>query len=93
MCQEFCTQGGVCLSACWDTTPGKETPLARRHPSKADPPAQCMLGDTVNKRVVCILLECNLVQEYNAQHTELNFDANVSLHQENKPHFTEVKNQ
>ena len=30
--------------------PGKETPL---------PPVQCMLGDTVNKRAVCILLECN----------------------------------
>ena len=29
-------------------------------PGKADPPpAQCMLGDTVNKWVVCILLECN----------------------------------
>ena len=30
---------------------------------KADPPppplAQCMLGDTVNKRALCILLECN----------------------------------
>ena len=24
-----------------------------------DPPVQCMLGNTVNKRVVCILLECN----------------------------------
>ena len=41
--------GGVCLSACWDTTP-------RRHP-----PTQCMLGDTVTKWAVCILLECNLV--------------------------------
>ena len=30
-------------------------------PGKADPPAQCMLCDTVNKRAVCILLECNLV--------------------------------
>ena len=29
-------------------------PPARRHP-----PAQCMLGDTVNKQAVCILLECN----------------------------------
>ena len=24
-------------------------------------PAQCMLGDTANKRAVCILLECSLV--------------------------------
>ena len=31
--------------------PGPGTPL----------PAQYMLGDTVNKRAVCILLECNLV--------------------------------
>ena len=30
-------------------------------PQTRHPPAQCMLGDTVNKRVVCILLECNLV--------------------------------
>ena len=43
---------GVCLSACWNTT----------HPQgPGTPPAQCMLGDTVNKRSVCILLECNLV--------------------------------
>ena len=74
MCQEFCSQGwGVCLSACWDTTPphGPGTPQTRhptgpgtpqsRHPPDQAPPAQCMLGDTVNKRVVCILLECNLV--------------------------------
>ena len=43
---------GVCLSACWDTSP----PPGNRHP-----PAQSMLGDTVNARVVRILLECNLV--------------------------------
>ena len=43
--------GRVCLSACWDTLlPGKETP-----------PAHCILGDTVYKRAVCILLECTLV--------------------------------
>ena len=39
-----------------------DPPLARQtSPGKADPPpAQCiMLGDTVNKRAVCILLECN----------------------------------
>ena len=37
--------------------PGKADP-----PWQGDPPsAQCMLGDTVNKRAVCILLECNLV--------------------------------
>ena len=42
--------GGVCLSACWDTPP-EQTP----------PQEQCMLGDTGNKRVVRILLECTLV--------------------------------
>ena len=30
-------------------------------PARQTPPAQYMLGDTVNKRAVCILLECNLV--------------------------------
>ena len=30
-------------------------------PPGADPPAQCMLGDTGNKRAVRILLECILV--------------------------------
>ena len=37
--------------------PSKNNPLGTRHP----PPEQCMLGDTVNKQAVCILLECNLV--------------------------------
>ena len=48
----------VCLSACWDT-PGTGTP-----PQGAGtplPPEQCMLGDTANKRVVSIILECILV--------------------------------
>ena len=91
MCQEFCPQGGgVCLSACWDTTPGSTPPEhsppppraltttpESRHPQGADPaweqappradtptaPVQCMLGHTVNKRAVCILLECNLVKD------------------------------
>ena len=61
-------EGGVCLSACWDTTPGRRPPEADPRPPEVDtpleagtPPAQCMLEDTVNKRVVCILLECNLV--------------------------------
>ena len=30
------------------------------------PLAQCMLGDMVNKQVVCILLECNLVYNFNS---------------------------
>ena len=59
---------GVCLSAFWDTTsprsrhpPGTRYPPEQTPPPPADPPMQCMLGDTVNKRVVCILLQCNLV--------------------------------
>ena len=48
-----------------DTPPGKQTlpeadtPSGSRH----SPPAQCMLGDTGNKRVVRILLECILVRD------------------------------
>ena len=54
---------GVCFSACWDTPPPlrADTPPP---PRSRHPPAQCMLGDTVNKRAVCILLECNLVEFY-----------------------------
>ena len=62
---------GVCPIVCWDTTPpGKADPPSPT--GRADPPSplwqgrplptQCMLGDTVNKRAVCILLECNLVE-------------------------------
>ena len=41
----------------------EQTPpsLGSRHPPGADPPAQCVLGDTGNKQVVLILLECILV--------------------------------
>ena len=48
-CLSFCSQGGgVCLSACWDTTtttPGTRPPRSRhppgtRHPPKPDPPEQ-----------------------------------------------------
>ena len=42
-------------------TPSKQThPRDQATPQTRQPPAQCMLGDTVNKWVVCILLECNL---------------------------------
>ena len=61
MCQEFCPQGwGVCLSAYWDTTtttPWEQALPRSRHP----PPEQSMIGHTVNKQAVRILLECNLV--------------------------------
>ena len=49
---------------------GSRPPGSRHSPQGADthwdqrqtpPPAQCMLGDTGNKRAVCILLECILV--------------------------------
>ena len=54
----------------WDTPlksrhpPGADTLGAdprSRHTPVADPPAQCTLGDTGNKRAVCILLKCILV--------------------------------
>ena len=40
--------------------PETDTPRSR-HPLEQTPPKQSMLGDTVNARVVGILLECNLV--------------------------------
>ena len=41
---------------------GADTPLGSRHPlDRHLPPAQSMLGDTVNARAVRILLECNLL--------------------------------
>ena len=56
-CLSFCPQGG--LPQCM---------LGYPPPPRAEPPgpgtnlpSQCMLGDMVNKRAVCILLECNLV--------------------------------
>ena len=50
VCQEFCPQGRVCLSACWDTIPlppgagtpppGAGTPLSRHPPDQASPPSR-----------------------------------------------------
>ena len=51
--------------------PPEQTPPRTRHPPEQTPPAQCMPGDTVNKRAVCILLECNLVR--NAVTTTKNY--------------------
>ena len=47
----------------WNQAPPllPDTPLGPGTPQEQTLPAQCMLGDTVNKRAVCILLECNLV--------------------------------
>ena len=45
-----------------DTHPGADTPQSRHsHPEQILPTAQCMLGDTGNKRTVRILLKCILV--------------------------------
>ena len=49
-----------------DQAPPDQTSRTRHPPDRAPPetrhpPPQCMLGDTVNERSVCILLECNLV--------------------------------
>ena len=62
--------GGVCLSACWDTTTPKQTPPGADPPLEADtslppgadpPPPGSRLRHTVNERPVRILLECILV--------------------------------
>ena len=46
--------------------PGPDTPPRPGTPQDQAPArAQCMLGDTVNERAVCILLECNLAIFYN----------------------------
>ena len=55
-----------------DRPPGKADPPCKTDPPLKDrpptplarqtPPVQCILGHTVNKRVVCILVECNLVK-------------------------------
>ena len=46
----------------WDQAPpGSRHPQDQAPPRTRHPPAQCMLGDTGNKRAVRILLECNLV--------------------------------
>ena len=67
---------GVCLSACWDTTPpGADTPQEQtppgpdppsRHPPRTRPPQnrhphRTRLQHTVYERPVRILLECILV--------------------------------
>ena len=68
--------GGVCLSACWDTTPPGRRPPRSRHPPREetpreqtpprpDPPPGSRLRDTVNERPVRILLECILVYKWN----------------------------
>ena len=70
-------RGGVCLSACWDTTPREQThppsrhpPGADTHPSRADttpgsrhPPEQTPPGRRLPLRTVRILLECILVRK------------------------------
>ena len=43
-------------------TPRTRHSLGEDTPLEQTPQEQCMLGDSVNKRAVCILLECNLVK-------------------------------
>ena len=62
--------GGFCPIACWDTPLGPDpsqpgTPRADTPWEQTPHRVQCMLGDTGNKRVVRILLECNLVLKLN----------------------------
>ena len=58
--------GGVCLSACWNTTPpGSRPPWIRHQPGADTPWSRHPPGSrhqhTVNERPVHILLECILV--------------------------------
>ena len=54
--------GGVCPSACWDTHP-LPGPEADTPPGpEADTPLSSACWDTVTKRAVRILLECNFVR-------------------------------
>ena len=54
-------RGVVCPSACLDTPPGIRGTPQQQIPPRSRYTPQCMLGDTGNKRVVRILLECILV--------------------------------
>ena len=45
----------------WNKLPPPTDPPEQTQLPRSIPPEQCMLGDTVNKRAVCVLLECNLV--------------------------------
>ena len=77
VCREFCSQGGSASVHAGipppppgtrqppppgADPPGTRHPRQQTPPGSRHPPVQCMLRDTVNKRAVCILLECNLVQ-------------------------------
>ena len=50
----------------WADTLPEQTPSGR-YPLGRHPRAQCMLGDTVNKRSVCIPLECIFVLDLSMQ--------------------------
>ena len=57
VCQSLCSQGGVYLSACWDTPPGQTHPTL---PWADTPPAD----GHCSGRTVRILLECFLVKRW-----------------------------
>ena len=62
VCQSFCSHGGVCPIACWETHPLRQTPPIGRHsPPGQTPPPPRILRYTINKQAVRILLECLLV--------------------------------
>ena len=62
-CLSFCSQGGFCLSACWDIPPGADPPGTDPLPSGA-PRKQTPLSRRPLLRTVRILLECILVDKH-----------------------------
>ena len=70
-CLSFCSQGGSTSVHAGIPPPREQAPLGAGLPpglgtpsrgaAPPPPPAQSMLGDTVNAQAVRILLECNLV--------------------------------
>ena len=56
-------QGNVFTGMCDSVHRGglPQCMLGYHSPGADPPPEQSMLGDTVNARAICILLECNLV--------------------------------
>ena len=59
----FVHRGGVCLSACWDTTnpPQEQTPSSPPPPGSRHPPGAVHAGRYGQQAGVRILLECILV--------------------------------
>ena len=102
MCQEFCPRGDVWADTPLGRHPSRQTPPRSRHPSIAntprsrhplepDPLEQCTLGDTVNKQVVRILLDCILVSTLWTRCTVLYTALSMHLvYLENKYHWLSI---